>query len=79
VAVLVIFILVFIPIMFRPFDILKNFKGYLIGMMLYIFFYPAFSVLMQIFAICNLHDLSWGNRPSAAGAANVAVSKMVLE
>lgn len=37
-------------------------------MISYILLLPTFINIMQIYAMCNLHDISWGNRPSAAAA-----------
>jgi cellulose synthase/poly-beta-1,6-N-acetylglucosamine synthase-like glycosyltransferase len=53
-----------IPIVLRPFDFLSNFKAYTIGLVAYLFMMPTFINVMQIYAMCNLHDISWGNRPS---------------
>lgn len=58
----------FLPFIFRPIDALKNFQGYVVGMISYILLLPTFINIMQIYAMCNLHDISWGNRPSAAAA-----------
>lgn len=35
-------------------------------MLTYIFILPLFINIMQIYAMCNLHDISWGNRPAVA-------------
>ena len=37
-------------------------------MILYIVMLPTFANLMAIYSMANLHDISWGNRPSAAQA-----------
>jgi cellulose synthase/poly-beta-1,6-N-acetylglucosamine synthase-like glycosyltransferase len=31
----------------------------------YILMLPTFVNIMQIYSMSNLHDISWGNRPSA--------------
>ena len=70
-----------VPIFMRPMDFLFHMKGYLIGMFTYIFMLPTFINIMAIYSMCNLHDISWGNRPSAAAAmAQVsAVAKQQAE
>lgn len=55
-----------LPFIMRPMDALFHLKGYLIGMFTYIFMLPTFINIMSIYSMCNLHDVSWGNRPSAA-------------
>lgn len=56
----------FLPFIFRPLDAWKNLKGYIIGLTVYVLLLPTFINIMQIYSMCNLHDISWGNRPSAA-------------
>jgi len=53
-----------IPMLLRPMDFIKNFVNYLMGMFAYIFMMPTYTNIMQIYAMCNLHDVSWGNRPT---------------
>lgn len=53
-----------IPIILRPLDFLSNFRNYMVGLFSYLFMMPTFINIMQIYAMCNLHDISWGNRPS---------------
>lgn len=53
------------PIILRPLDCLFNFRGYVIGMFTYILMLPTFITIMQIYSMSNLHDISWGNRPTA--------------
>lgn len=61
----VIMCLVFlIPMILRPLDFLSNMRNYILGLMSYIFMMPTFINIMQIYAMCNLHDISWGNRPT---------------
>lgn len=59
----------FLPFIFRPLDALKNLQGYIVGMITYVLLLPTFINIMQIYSMCNLHDISWGNRPSAAAGA----------
>ena len=58
-----------VPLILRPIDTLFNLKQYAIGMAAYFLMLPVYTNLMQIYSMCNLHDLSWGNRPAAAAGA----------
>jgi chitin synthase len=53
-----------IPMLLRPLDFVANFKNYTFGLLSYLFMMPTFTNIMQIYAMCNLHDISWGNRPT---------------
>ena len=53
-----------IPMILRPLDFLSNMRNYLMGLLSYLFMMPTFINIMQIYAMCNLHDISWGNRPT---------------
>ena len=53
-----------IPILLRPLDFIVNLRSYIVGLIVYIFMMPTFVNVMQIFAMCNLDDVSWGNRPA---------------
>lgn len=53
-----------LPMILRPLDFLKNFRLYMIGVLSYIFMMPTFINVMAIYSMCNLHDISWGNRPA---------------
>ena len=55
-----------IPMIFRPLDFVLNFVRYIVGLFAYLFMLPSFSVFMRIYAMCHLHDISWGNRPSSS-------------
>jgi hypothetical protein len=59
-----------LPIALRPLDFLFNAPRYLIGLVSYIILLPCFINIMQVYSMCNLHDISWGNRPSASAGAN---------
>lgn len=37
------------------------------------FMMPIFVTVMNIYAMCNLHDISWGNRPAAADSAQLSI------
>lgn len=56
-----------VPMIMRPIDFLQNFTAYILGMITYIFMLPTFINIMQIFSMANLHDVSWGNRPTTPG------------
>lgn len=66
-----------LPILLRPLDFLKNFGHYMIGLLSYLFMMPTFINVMQIYAMSNLHDISWGNRPTQAGGQGVEAVAMV--
>ena len=53
-----------IPFLLRPIDFLENFKGYVIGLISYLILIPMFSNVFSIYSMANLHDISWGNRPT---------------
>lgn len=56
-------------------DFLANFAPYLIGLFSYIVMLPVFTNVFQIYAMCNLHDVSWGNRPSSTGTEAFSATK----
>ena len=56
-----------LPMIMRPKDCLDMLRGYVMGLIIYLFLLPFFVTIMQVYGFCNLHDLSWGNRPTAAG------------
>lgn len=52
----------FLPLIYEPSMIgiwLKNFVQYL-------FFQPTYSIIFNVFAVCNIDDVSWGNRDSSS-------------
>lgn len=60
-----------LPMIFRPLDFIENGPRYIIGLASYILLLPTFINVMQIYAMCNLHDISWGNRPSVSAGMNI--------
>ena len=56
------------PSLLRPIDFITNFKGYALGFGAYLIMLPGFINVMNLYSMCNLHDLSWGNRPATTGA-----------
>ena len=53
-----------IPFLLRPVDFLENFKGYTVGLLSYLLLIPMFTNIFSIYSMSNLHDISWGNRPT---------------
>ena len=72
VIMLVVYIL---PFIMRPMDFMQNAKKYILGFMAYMLLMPMFTNIFQIYAMCNLHDISWGNRPSSTGTENITANK----
>jgi len=68
-----------IPIIMRPLDFLMNVRNYLLGLFSYLFMMPTFINIMQIYAMCNLHDISWGNRPATQGVEAVTFNVQAQE
>ena len=60
-----------LPIVLRPIDFLMNMPQYVVGLFSYIFMLPIFINVMQVYSMANLHDISWGNRPSATAGTEV--------
>ena len=61
------------PMIVRPIDFCQNAVKYLVGWVTYMFMMPIFITVMNIYAMCNLHDISWGNRPAAADSAQLSI------
>ena len=59
-----------IPAGLRPVDFCKNLPRYVIGFISYMLMLPVFVNIMQVYAMSNLHDVSWGNRPTANAGTN---------
>ena len=64
-----------LPFVLRPIDFVTNFGKYLLGLIAYLFLLPMFTNVFQIYAMCNLHDVSWGNRPTSTGAEAFTADK----
>lgn len=62
--------LYFVPMILRPVDFARNVPKYVIGLVSYILLLPTFINVMQIYSMSNLHDISWGNRPSVSAGTN---------
>lgn len=63
-----------IPFVMRPIDFLSNIGGYTVGLIAYILLVPMYINVFSIYAFSNLHDVSWGNRPSTTGTGTEAFS-----
>ena len=66
-----------VPFILRPVDFLENFKGYTIGLVAYLLLIPMFTNIFSIYSMCNLHDISWGNRPTTGTTGTEAFSANV--
>lgn len=64
-----------IPFLLRPLDFIWNFVQYMIGFLSYLLLLPIFINVMQVYSMSNLHDVSWGNRPTAnAGTGMLSIN-----
>lgn len=64
---LIIFSYFVLPFLLRPLDFLMNLKDQVLGLLAYVLFLPMFLV-MSLYGFCNIHDVSWGNRPQSTKA-----------
>ncbi len=64
-----------VPFILRPIDFLENFRGYVIGLFSYLILIPMFTNVFSIYAMANLHDISWGNRPTSNSAGTEAFTQ----
>lgn len=69
------FTIYFVPFVLRPLDFLYNFHRYVIGLLCYLLMMPYYANIFLLYSICNLHDVSWGNRPANTGGNTVSVHK----
>lgn len=66
-----------IPFFYRPFDALSNLGRYVGGLITYYLAYFWWYVIISMYAMTNIDDVSWGNRPSnASGGMNVVVDNV---
>ena len=63
-----------VPFILRPIDFLENFKGYTVGLISYLILIPMFANIFSIYSMANLHDISWGNRPTTGTTGTEAFS-----
>lgn len=64
-----------LPFLLRPIDFLTNFKKYTLGFLSFMLLMPMITNVFQIYAMCNLHDISWGNRPTTTGTETYTANK----
>jgi len=69
-ALTIIMATVFVPFILRPKDFIFNFQQYLVGLASYLILFPVFKNVIQVYSICNLHDISWGNGSSVGTGTN---------
>jgi len=64
----------FCPFFFKPLDFLANPMKYTVGLVCYYLSYFWWYVIITVYAMCNLDDVTWGNRPSnSSKGMNVVV------
>ena len=68
-----------VPMIIRPIDFLSNFRGYVIGLIAYLCLIPMFTNVFQIYAMSNLHDISWGNRPTTSTGTEAFSDKVKIQ
>jgi hypothetical protein len=62
------------PFYYKPFDALTNMHRYVPGLIIYYLSYFWWYVIITIYSMCNLDDVTWGNRPAnASKGMNVVV------
>jgi len=62
------------PFFLKPVDAVQNIGSYAAGLPAYYLSYFWWYVIITIYSMCNLDDVSWGNRPAnASGGLNVVV------
>jgi hypothetical protein len=67
------------PMILRPIDFLNNAGKYIIGLFSYLALMPMFINIFTIYAMANLHDVSWGNRPTSTGQEAFSQNKQEQE
>ena len=63
-----------LPPILNCFQVRKYFSM-IIGFFIYLYVIPLYSIIFVIYAFCNTHDLSWGNRPTTEIDHNSSVLK----
>ena len=64
------------PLFLRPLDFIQNAGKYIIGLFSYLLLMPMFINVFTIYAMANLHDVSWGNRPASTGTEAFSHNKV---
>jgi len=80
-ACCLIFSLYLLPFLMRPIDAKENFKMHCFGLLAYWLTTPLFVSMFVIYSMSNLHDVTWGNRPtdSQIKASDNSSQKVLLE
>ena len=68
-----------LPCIMRPIDFFQNIKKYTFGFCCYLVLTPLFNSMFPIYSMCNLHDVSWGNRPTSTGTEAFSAQKKTQE
>lgn len=58
-----------LPVLLYPLDFLRNIFTYLLSFIAYFLFMPLLQICFQVYGFCNVHDVSWGNRPASTESA----------
>ena len=66
------FAIFFAPMYIRPKDFFHNMGSYIGGFIVWFTMLPCYINIFSLYAFCNLHDVSWGNRPAAANTEQLA-------
>lgn len=62
------------PFIYKPIDAIQNFSKYILGLPIYYLSYYWWYVIITIYSMCNLDDVTWGNRPAnSSKGMNVVV------
>ena len=48
-------------------------------MIMYICMLPIYTTILPIYAICNSHDISWGNQPMVAHYQQLSVHPVIMK
>jgi hypothetical protein len=67
VAGIIMLVVYLMPFIMRPLDFIDNASSYIVGLISYLILMPMFINVFSIYSMCNLHDVSWGNRPTSTG------------
>jgi hypothetical protein len=57
-------VVLLVPFFFKPIDMITNFKLYIKSFFVYYFSYSWWFICLNIYSMCNLDDVTWGNRPN---------------
>jgi len=56
------------PIILNPIRVIKKLDRFIFGFVIYLLSTTAMMNLLGIYSVCNIDDISWGNRPEKARA-----------